>query len=413
MRRRREPRLLVLIALAGVGVARAERRGAKPSSRRASCRRSASAGSARARSRSPSRPTRSSTTTSSNVVVYRGAVQVDAGRREDHERHAHHHARARSRTAGADAGRRRRRAAGAARAGATRPRAGDRGRGQRPHRSGHALGGRAAAPSSTRRTARSCSREDPVLHDGPNEVAGDRVDRLPRRGSQRRRGRTQAREGRALSRHAKDSRQPAEPAQEARTRAPRAAAGRRAMNGAGAALLRAERLTKSFGGRRVVNDVSIEVRAGEVVGLLGPNGAGKTTTFHMIVGLQRPDGGRVLPERRGRHRAADVRARAARHRLPAAGAVGLPQAHRRGEHPRDPRDARPRRRTSAGSACATLLDELGIARLAKSKALLAVRRRAAAPGDHARARDLARRSCSSTSRSRASIRSPWLTFRAS
>jgi lipopolysaccharide export system ATP-binding protein len=60
-----------------------------------------------------------------------------------------------------------------------------------------------------------------------------------------------------------------------------------------AALLRAERLTKAFGGRRVVNEVTIEVRAGEVVGLLGPNGAGKTTTFYMIVGLARPDAGRV------------------------------------------------------------------------------------------------------------------------
>jgi len=66
------------------------------------------------------------------------------------------------------------------------------------------------------------------------------------------------------------------------------------MNGRGAAVLRAEGLNKSFGGRRVVNDVSIEVRAGDVVGLLGPNGAGKTTTFHMMVGLTRPDTGTVL-----------------------------------------------------------------------------------------------------------------------
>jgi len=64
-------------------------------------------------------------------------------------------------------------------------------------------------------------------------------------------------------------------------------------NGHGPALLRAERLTKAFAGRRVVNEVSIEVRAGEVVGLLGPNGAGKTTTFHMMVGLTRPDSGGV------------------------------------------------------------------------------------------------------------------------
>jgi lipopolysaccharide export system ATP-binding protein len=66
------------------------------------------------------------------------------------------------------------------------------------------------------------------------------------------------------------------------------------VNGAGAALLRAERLTKTYAGRRVVDGVSLEVRAGEVVGLLGPNGAGKTTSFYMIVGLTRPDAGTVI-----------------------------------------------------------------------------------------------------------------------
>src|SRR5262249_26757147 len=58
--------------------------------------------------------------------------------------------------------------------------------------------------------------------------------------------------------------------------------------------LRAERLTKTYAGRSVVKEVSIGVRSGEVVGLLGPNGAGKTTTFYMIVGLTRPNGGRVF-----------------------------------------------------------------------------------------------------------------------
>jgi len=58
-------------------------------------------------------------------------------------------------------------------------------------------------------------------------------------------------------------------------------------------ILTAERLDKSFGGRQVLRDVSIRISAGEIVGLLGPNGAGKTTTFYMIVGLLRPDGGRV------------------------------------------------------------------------------------------------------------------------
>jgi lipopolysaccharide export system ATP-binding protein len=60
------------------------------------------------------------------------------------------------------------------------------------------------------------------------------------------------------------------------------------------AILTAERLDKSFGGRRVLRDVSVRISAGEIVGLLGPNGAGKTTTFYMIVGLLRPDAGRVV-----------------------------------------------------------------------------------------------------------------------
>ncbi|MBI1861908.1 MAG: LPS export ABC transporter ATP-binding protein [Deltaproteobacteria bacterium] len=57
--------------------------------------------------------------------------------------------------------------------------------------------------------------------------------------------------------------------------------------------LSAKHLTKSFKGRCVVADVSLEIRQGSVVGLLGPNGAGKTTTFFMIVGLVRPDSGGV------------------------------------------------------------------------------------------------------------------------
>jgi lipopolysaccharide export system ATP-binding protein len=60
------------------------------------------------------------------------------------------------------------------------------------------------------------------------------------------------------------------------------------------AVLRAEALEKRMGGREILRRVTVEVRAGEVVGLLGPNGAGKTTTFYMIVGLMRPDGGRIL-----------------------------------------------------------------------------------------------------------------------
>jgi lipopolysaccharide export system ATP-binding protein len=53
-------------------------------------------------------------------------------------------------------------------------------------------------------------------------------------------------------------------------------------------------LNKAYRGRRVVNDVSLEIQQGEVVGLLGPNGAGKTTTFYIMVGLAKPDSGHVL-----------------------------------------------------------------------------------------------------------------------
>ena len=58
--------------------------------------------------------------------------------------------------------------------------------------------------------------------------------------------------------------------------------------------LQAADLRKSYRGRKVVDNVSLEIQQGEVVGLLGPNGAGKTTTFYILVGLTRPDYGRVL-----------------------------------------------------------------------------------------------------------------------
>src|SRR5664279_5862471 len=58
-------------------------------------------------------------------------------------------------------------------------------------------------------------------------------------------------------------------------------------------LLATENLAKAYRGRRVVNGVSVNVGAGEIVGLLGPNGAGKTTTFNMIVGVVKPDEGSV------------------------------------------------------------------------------------------------------------------------
>src|SRR5260370_35685541 len=66
-----------------------------------------------------------------------------------------------------------------------------------------------------------------------------------------------------------------------------------------ASALGTSHLFKNYGRRRVVEDVSLYVDKGEVVGLLGANGAGKTTTFYMIVGLERPDGGTVNLGERG------------------------------------------------------------------------------------------------------------------
>jgi lipopolysaccharide export system ATP-binding protein len=59
-------------------------------------------------------------------------------------------------------------------------------------------------------------------------------------------------------------------------------------------ILTVQHLEKSYGGRKVVDGLSFEIKEGEVVGLLGPNGAGKTTAFYMTMGLIRPDKGRVI-----------------------------------------------------------------------------------------------------------------------
>jgi lipopolysaccharide export system ATP-binding protein len=67
-----------------------------------------------------------------------------------------------------------------------------------------------------------------------------------------------------------------------------------AIPGSGADGLGCRELIKIYGKRQVVDDVSIDVQRGEIVGLLGPNGAGKTTCFYMIVGMIKPEGGRVI-----------------------------------------------------------------------------------------------------------------------
>ena len=59
-------------------------------------------------------------------------------------------------------------------------------------------------------------------------------------------------------------------------------------------ILRAENLMKSYSGKKVVKDISLQLKQGEIVGLLGPNGAGKTTSFYMIVGLIKPNSGKIF-----------------------------------------------------------------------------------------------------------------------
>lgn len=59
-------------------------------------------------------------------------------------------------------------------------------------------------------------------------------------------------------------------------------------------ILRAENIMKMYGSRKVVKNISLEVRQGEIIGLLGPNGAGKTTSFYMIVGMIKPNEGKIF-----------------------------------------------------------------------------------------------------------------------
>ena len=56
----------------------------------------------------------------------------------------------------------------------------------------------------------------------------------------------------------------------------------------------ADRMSKAYNSRKVVDDVTIHIDTGEIVGLFGPNGAGKTTSFYMIIGFIRPDSGKIM-----------------------------------------------------------------------------------------------------------------------
>lgn len=131
--------------------------------------------------------------------------------------------------------------------------------------------------------------------------------------------------------------------------------------------LKAERLSKSYRERKVVNNLSLEIHRGEVVGLLGPNGAGKTTTFYIMVGLIKADGGRIfINSEEITHYPMYIRARKGIGYLPQEPSIfrklnveenllailetlGIPPAEQR-------------QRAEA------LLEELGVAHLAKSKA---------------------------------------------
>ena len=59
-------------------------------------------------------------------------------------------------------------------------------------------------------------------------------------------------------------------------------------------ILRAENIEKTYGSRKVVKGISLQVEQGEIIGLLGPNGAGKTTSFYMIVGMIKPNEGKNI-----------------------------------------------------------------------------------------------------------------------
>jgi lipopolysaccharide export system ATP-binding protein len=132
-------------------------------------------------------------------------------------------------------------------------------------------------------------------------------------------------------------------------------------------LLRAEAITKRLGGRDILGGVTVEVRAGEVVGLLGPNGAGKTTTFYCLVGLMRPDGGAVLLNGR------DV-SREPMYRRAREGISYLPQeasVFRRltvEDNLRAILETLPLTYEERAERLATLLEELSIAHLAKNYA---------------------------------------------
>ncbi|KPL08215.1 LPS export ABC transporter ATP-binding protein [bacterium SM23_57] len=132
-------------------------------------------------------------------------------------------------------------------------------------------------------------------------------------------------------------------------------------------IFRSEKLVKIYGKRRVVNEVSIDVREGEIVGLLGPNGAGKTTTFYIMTGMIRPKQGKIFLDDRDVTRLPMYR----RARLGIAYLCQEPSVFRKltvEENVMAILETLPLKRQERLKRLKTLLEELSIAHLAKSRA---------------------------------------------
>ncbi len=132
-------------------------------------------------------------------------------------------------------------------------------------------------------------------------------------------------------------------------------------------LLFAEHLIKIFGRRQVVQGADVRLASGEIIGLLGRNGAGKTTIFQMIVGLLKPDGGRILLDGQDiTPWATDKRAGAGLTYLPQENSIFLKATVR--DNLRLAIELLPYSRAERGPAAQSLLDEFGLADLAGQKA---------------------------------------------
>ncbi|MGD9331526.1 MAG: LPS export ABC transporter ATP-binding protein [Desulfobacterales bacterium] len=133
------------------------------------------------------------------------------------------------------------------------------------------------------------------------------------------------------------------------------------------AILAIENLEKNYGGRKVVNDVSMSVESGVVVGLLGPNGAGKTTTFYLTIGMVTPDAGVVrIDEKEVTADPMYIRARKGIGYLPQETSVFRKLSVR--DNLMAILETLPLHRDEMSQRSDSLLDELGILHLAKQKA---------------------------------------------